>query len=43
MLTIEGCFETALIVSGVTKPYTVANFGNALAMTIFFFLKIFET
>ena len=25
------------IVSGVTKPYTVVNFGNTLAMTIFFF------
>ena len=30
------------IVSGVTKPYTVANFGNTLAMTIFFFLKMFK-
>ena len=30
------------IVSGVTKPWTVANFGNTLAMTIFFFWKIFE-
>ena len=28
--------------SGVTKPWTVANFENALAMTIFFFLKMFE-
>ena len=28
------------IVSGVTKPWTVANFGNTLAMTIFFFLKL---
>ena len=30
------------IVSGVTKPWTVANFGNTLAMTIFFFLKLFK-
>ena len=30
------------IVSGVTKPWTVANFGNTLAMTIFFFWKMFE-
>ena len=30
------------IVSGVTKPYTVVNFGNTLAMTLFFFLKIFK-
>ena len=37
MLTIEGCFETALIVSDVTKPYAVVNFGNTLGMTIFFF------
>ena len=28
--------------SGVTKPWTVANFGNTLAMTVFFFLKMFE-
>ena len=30
------------IVSGVTKPWKVANFGNTLAMTIFFFLKMFQ-
>ena len=30
------------IVSGVTKPWTVANFGNTLPMTIFFFLKMFK-
>ena len=30
------------IVSGVTKPWTVANFGNTLAMTMFFFLKLFK-
>ena len=30
------------IVSGVTKPWTVANFLNTLAMTIFFFLKMFK-
>ena len=28
--------------SGVTKPYTVANLGNTLAMRIFFFLKMFK-
>ena len=28
------------IVSGVTKPSTVANFGYTLAMMIFFFLKM---
>ena len=28
--------------NGVTKPWTVATFGNTLAMTIFFFLKMFE-
>ena len=30
------------IVSGVTKPSTVATFGNTLAMTIFFSWKMFE-
>ena len=30
------------IVSGVTKPWTVANFGKPLAMTMFFFLKLFK-
>ena len=30
------------IVSGVTKPRTVANFGNTLAMRIFFFMKILK-
>ena len=26
----------------MTKPWTAANFGNTLAMTVFFFLKMFE-
>ena len=30
------------IVSGVTKPRRVPNFGNKLAMTMFFFLKLFK-
>ena len=30
------------IVSGVTKPWTVVNFGNTLAMTIFFFSEMLE-
>ena len=30
------------IMSGVTKRYTVVNFGNTLAMRIFFSLKMFE-
>ena len=30
------------IVSGVTEPWTVANFGNTLSVTIFFFLKMFK-
>ena len=30
------------IVSGVTKPWTVANFENTLPMTIVVFLKMFE-
>ena len=30
------------ILSGVTKPWTVANFANTLPMTIFFFLKMFQ-
>ena len=30
------------IVSGVTKAWTVANFGNTLVMTIFFFWKMLE-
>ena len=30
------------IVSGVTKPWTVANFGKTLATTIFFILKPFK-
>ena len=30
------------IVSGVTESSRVANFGNTLAITIFFFCKIFE-
>ena len=39
MLTFEGCFETAL--NNVSKPYTVVNFGNTLAMRIFFSFKMF--
>ena len=31
-----------LIVSGVTKPWTVADIGNTLAMRIFIFLKMFK-
>ena len=30
------------IVSGMSKPSTVANFGNTLGITIFFVLKMFE-
>ena len=30
------------IVIGVTNPWTVANFGNTIAMTIFFFMKMFK-
>ena len=30
------------IVSGVTKPWTVANLGKTLATTIFYFLKMFK-
>ena len=30
------------IVSGVTKPWTVVNFGNTSAITMFFFLKMLK-
>ena len=42
LLTVEDVLRRRWIVSGVTKPWTVANFGNTLAMTIIFFWKMFE-
>ena len=38
MNVLRLCF----LVSGLTKSKTVVNFGNTLAMTIFFFLKMFK-
>ena len=31
MLTVEGCSETALLESGLTKILSVCNFGNTFA------------
>ena len=39
MFTVKGCSETAFLESGLTNSLIVCNFGNALAITIFFFFE----
>ena len=42
MLTVKAFSETDFLERGLTKIFTVSNFGNTLAMTIIYFFNMFK-